>query len=156
MATKKLGQSNILSMEDKVFEKKEIKVTANGEEFTVTIDTKFKDVEIAKVFTELVKRSDYAKKGSLDFDITATMLVLLLKHFTDIEFQETNSMASDIDIEIRTLNALINLGLLEQILENFDKKEIERLSDMLEKHEDGIKYIANNLMASEVFKNATV
>lgn len=156
MTAKKLGQSNVLAMESKAFQRKQITVTANGEEFTVSIDTKFKDTEIAKVISELVKRSEYAKKASLDFDVTAYILILLIKHFTDIEFQETNSMASDMDVEVRTLNALINLGIFEQIIENFDKKEVDRLGEMLEKNQAGIKYMANNIMATEVARNATV
>lgn len=150
MTAKKLGQSNILSLEAKTFKRKEITVTANGQEFKVAIDTKFKDTEVAKVLTELVKRSDYAKKASLDFDITAYILILLIKHFTDIEFQETNSMANDMDVEVRTLNALINLGIFEQIVEHFDKAEVDKLGDMFDKHEAGMKFMANNLMVKEL------
>ena len=150
MTAKKLGQSNILSLEAKAFKRKEITVVANGQEFKVAIDTKFKDTEIANILTELIKRSEYAKKASLDFDVTAYILILLIKHFTDIDFQETSSMAKTMDIEVRTLNALINLGLLEQILDNFDKSEVEKLSNAFEKHEAGLKEIANNLMVKEV------
>lgn len=150
MTAKKLGQSNILSMEANAFKRKQITVTANGEEFEVTIDTKFKDTEIANIFAELIQRSEYAKKASLDFDVTAYILILLIKHFTNIEFQETKSMANNMEIEVRTLNALINLGLLEQILDNFDKSEVEKLSKAFEKHEAGFKQIANNLMVKEL------
>lgn len=150
MTAKKLGQSNILSLEAKAFKRKEITVVANGQEFKVAIDTKFKDTEIANIFAELIERSEYAKKASLDFDVTAYILILLIKHFTDIEFQETNSMAKNMDVEVRTLNALINLGLLEQILEHFDKAEVEKLNTAFEKHEAGLKEIANNLMVKEV------
>ena len=150
MTAKKLGQSNILSLEAKAFKRKEITLTTDGQEFKVAIDTKFKDTEIANILTELIKRSEYAKKASLDFDVTAYILILLIKHFTDIDFQETSSMAKTMDIEVRTLNALINLGLLEQILDNFDKSEVEKLSNAFEKHEAGLKEIANNLMVKEV------
>lgn len=156
MTAKKLGQSDILSLEAQSFKRKEITVTAEGKEFTVAIDEKFKDTEIAKVFTELVKRSEYAKKASLDFDITAFILILLIKHFTDIQFQDTNSTAHDMDVEVRTLNALINLGLFEQIIEHFDKAEVDKLGEMFEKHEAGMKVIANNIMATEVLKDARV
>ena len=149
MTAKKLGQSNILSLEAKAFKRKEITVVANEQEFKVAIDTKFKDTEIANIFAELIERSEYAKKASLDFDVTAYILILLIKHFTDIEFQETNSMAKNMDVEVRTLNALINLGLLDQILNNFDKSEVEKLSNAFEKHEAGLKEIANNLMVKE-------
>lgn len=150
MTAKKLGQSNILSLEANAFKRKQVTVTASGEEFTVAIDEKFKDTEVAKVFAELVKRSDYAKKASLDFDITAFILILLIKHFTDIHFQETNSTAQNMDIEVRTLNALINLGLFEQIIEHFDKAEVEKLGEMFKKHEAGIKIMTNNMMVKEL------
>lgn len=150
MTAKKLGQSNILSLEAKAFKRKEVKVTANGQDFKVAIDTKFKDTEVAKVFAELVRRSDYAKKASLDFDITGFILILLIKHFTDIQFQDTNSLGVDMDVEIKTLNALINLGIFEQIIENFDKEEVEKLAEMFKRHEAGIKIMANNMVEKEL------
>lgn len=149
MATK-LEQSNILALEANAFQRKQITVTANGEEFTVSIDKKFKDTEIAKMFTELVARSEHAKKESLEFDITGHLLILLVKHFTDIQFQETGSIGGDMEIEVRTLNALINLGLFEQIVEQFDKAEVDRISEMLKKQETGLKNIANNIIAMEL------
>lgn len=147
---KKLEQLSILSMEQEAYKRKEIKVKANGEEYSVCIDEKFKDTEIATILTELVKRSEHAKKESLNFDITGHLLILLIKHFTDIQFQETGSIGKDMDIEVRTLNALINLGIFEQIVERFDKAEVSRISEMIKKHQKGLKAIANNIMAMEL------
>ena len=117
----KLNQGNILSLEEKAFKKKEITVTIDDKDFKVVIDKDFKETKITEMFTELVKRSDYARKNDVDFDVTAFLLVLIIKHFTDIEFVEKEELKDTMDYEIRTLNALINLGVFEEIMNNFDK-----------------------------------
>lgn len=145
----KLNQLDLIAMEQQRFKPVELTVEANGEQYSITIQKKFKDTEIARIFTELVKRSDCAREQKLDFDILGTILILLIKHFTDIGFIKCETIEEEMESEIRALNALIDLGLFEQIVSEFDQAEIDRLSEMFEKHKDSVKRISDNFIAKE-------
>lgn len=147
MENKHINQSELFALENESFKKVEVKVMANDQEFTVVVDKDLKETKIAKMFTELIKRSDYARKENIDLDISAQILILLIKNFTDIEFAEPKDIGEMMELEIRTLNALIDLGLFEQIIIHFDKDQMKKIEQMFEKHQKEMKKMADDMIA---------
>lgn len=141
-----IKHSNIISLESKVFTKKTIYVKVEDETFEVVINQKLKDTEIAEIVTELTKRSKLARDNRVEFNVMANIMILLVKKFTDIQFKKsTGNFMKDYEAEIKMLNALINLGILTQVVNEFDQEEINKISQGFIKHKEELKLIGNDI-----------
>lgn len=158
MENKKMKYSNIIALQEKTFKKKEVTITAAGEDFKIVIEQKFKETEIAKLIGELVERSDYAKKMNYDFNILGHIMILIIKHFTDIQFPATKNenIKKDYENEVRMLNALIDLGLLDKIIGQFDQEEFNKIMEAFEKYRDSLRKLNNNELSKDLEAQLTV
>lgn len=152
MENKKMNFNNVLALQEKTFKKKEITISAQGEEFKVIIDQKFKETELTELIGELVERSDYAKKMNLEFNILGHIMILVIKHFTDIQFPNVKkgNIKKEFENEVRMLNALIDLGILQDIISNFDKEEMDKINESFKKCRDTLKNINHNEIAKQL------
>lgn len=151
-----IKHSNIISLEAKVFTKKTIYVKVEDEIFEVVINQKLKETDIADVVRELTQRSKFAKDNKVAFNVMANITILLIKKFTDIQFKKsTGNFMKDYEAEIRMLNALINLGILEQVVNEFDQEEIDKISQGFIKHKEELKLIGNNITAEHFLKEVS-
>lgn len=150
----KIKHSNIIGLENRIFTKKTIYVNVEDETFEVVINQKLKETEIADVVIELTERSRMAKEKNLEFNVMGNIMILLIKKFTDIQFKKpTGNFEKDYEEEVKMLNALINLGLLSKVMNEFDQEEVNKIAQGFIKHKEELKLIGNNLTAQH-FLNA--
>lgn len=144
----KIKQSNVLSLESKVFGKRTITIQTEGETFEVTINEKLKQTEVSQIVVDLVKQSEQAKDNKTDFNLMANIMIIFLKKFTDIQFKkETGDFLKDYESDVKMLNALINLGILSQIMNEFGQEEFDKIAQTFVKSKDDLKLIGNNITA---------
>lgn len=141
----------LLNLSNQEFKKKEIILTHSSGDYPVVIDQKFKETEIMKLVQDLVVRSQYCSKHDLEFNVVENIYLLIVKYFTDIKFSKFKSTEKQYNHEIDVLGALINLGLFKQLIEAFDPKEIEQISQIFEKYKESFKAI-NNTIVTELMK----
>ncbi len=81
---------------------------------------------------------------------------LLLKRFTDIKFNKSKDIVKQINHEVELVRSLVDLGLLEQILNSFDKDSINKLEEIFDKYPKQMGTVINNIVESEVLADANV
>lgn len=152
MENKQLNFNNIISLQDKTFKKREVTISAEGETYTLLIEQKFKETEIAELVGELVDRSNYARHMKYDFNVIGHIMILVIKHFTDLQFPvvKKGNIKKEYENEVKMLNALINLRLLDQIINHFDPKELEKINESFEKYKDSLKQLHDNVIAEQL------
>lgn len=143
-----IKHSNIIGLENRVFTKKTIYIKVEDETFEVVINQKLKETEIAEIVMELTERSKLAKDSNVDFNVMANIMILLIKKFTDIQFKkQTGDFVKDYEAEVKMLNALINLGILPQVMNEFEQEEVNKIAQGFVKHTEELKLIGNNITA---------
>lgn len=133
------------------FKQEDVVIKGNNEkEYTIKISKKIKDTDIMEIVDSLVLRSDMCKKEKIKFDTVMSMYALMIKVFTDIKFSTYPNLKKVFSHEIDMLKALIDLGLLEQILLQFDKEEVNKIQDTFIKYSESYKAINNNIISQSV------
>lgn len=138
----KLNLNTVLMLENEQYQQKEVTIKVNGTDYSVKIKEQFKDTEIAELFNELYQRHMYCQKEGLNYDITSGLMALTIKHFTDIEFSTNGNLKDDFENEVQMLDALINLGIFEQVIQQFDKKEIEKMGKKMGEYSNTFKKLS--------------
>lgn len=142
---------DLIKDSNEVFKKEEVVLIGlNNKEYKLMISKKLKDTDIMAIVDDLLVRSDLCKKESIKFDTVMCVYALMIKYFTDIKFSTYPNMKKQFSHEIDMLKALIDLGLLEQILREFDEDEIVKIQSAFEKYKESFKAINNDLITQEV------
>jgi hypothetical protein len=140
MANKKLTSSNILSLYNKTFTQKAIQVTANNQTFDVLIDEKFQPTKIQNLIMELAEKQQQIKNLNDILDLSFFANYLIIKYFTNIEMVKVD----DLEKSIRVFKALVDLGIFEQIMDQFDEKEMQKVNEYIKKMSDKVKELDKN------------
>lgn len=129
--------NSIIQDANKEYDKKEINVSAtNGKDYKVVLDKKFKKTKMVKLITDMGVRANHCVANEIVFDYTLTTWALILKYFTDIQFNEYKDLTKTYMKECETVGALVDLGLLDQIINKFDNKEVEKLNTLFTEFKD--------------------
>lgn len=125
-----------------IFTQREITVTAcNGKNYTLLIDNKFKKEKITQLISGMVERAHYCKKNDIQFDYTICLWVLIIKNFTDIKFINHKNFGKCYENEIDVLKAMINLEIVEEIMDSFDPKEMNKITELSKSMAQYVSYM---------------
>ena len=142
---KKLNQSNLKKIEKQQFPVKKVQVEAEGEKFNVEIQEVFKPSSVEGCIRYISEVQHEADNNGVDIDMISLGLLSIIKNFTDIEF--TNDILKDLDMFI----LMTNLGITDQIFDEFNQEELDKLGDKVEKMGEELPKaleMFNNLMVS--------
>lgn len=132
------------------FVKEDVVIEANnGKEYTVGVWKKLKDTSIMALVDDVVLRSEMCKKENIKFDVVMSMYALIVKYFTDIQFSTYPNLKKQFSHELDMLKAMIDLGVFEHLIKEFDADEIKKIQDAFEKYGESFKSISNNIIAQE-------
>ncbi|GAV11286.1 hypothetical protein [Paenibacillus sp. NAIST15-1] len=135
--TKQLTIAGI-NKQHKVFNEQE-KITLSTGDF-VLIQKKFKLTSIQNLIVEMTEiLEDAHKKGvyaDLLKDVTFIYFMLILRHFTNL-----NNISTDIEGLIKVCKKLIDLGLLSEIMQSFDKAELRKIDDAMKQVNENSRVI---------------
>jgi hypothetical protein len=145
MSNKKMNSNDIVNLAKKEFAYKVITVTTNeGSEFEIEIQPKLNETKIMQLISDLVERSEYCSNNKIHFDEVFNTYFLLLKYFTTIKFNTYKVLKKQYQHELDTVDALYDLGVLDQIWEHFDAESMEQLEISLNKYTKQMKVLTNN------------
>jgi len=145
MATKKLNANNILSISKQEFSYRQIiVVTPDKQEFEVQIQEKLNDTTVMNLISDLVERSNYCTENKIEFNEILNTYFLLIKYFTNINFNTYKSIKKQYSHELAVISALIDLSIFEQIISHFDKETMEKISVSMNKYSKQLNMISNN------------
>lgn len=119
--------------------KVDVIVEIDGEKraFEIEVYKKFSPVKIQGLLKEYVKNLDiarlkqYQKVKTREFQVNIAepyFLYMLVKYFTNLG----ESMPTEFDKQIASLEHMINTTVLFQIVANFDESEIQKIKEALE------------------------
>ena len=122
----KLTSSILLQEQSKLFVQKQVIVNINKKDYEVLVDQKFLPTKLNQLILESV--SNYDNLKDLDESVKVSYLMLLaIKYFTNVEIAKTDSF----ETQIRVLNALLDLEILDKILGEFPESELEKINDYM-------------------------
>jgi len=143
----KLTSSILLQEQSKLFVQKKVTVNINKKDYEVLVDQKFLPTKLNQLILESVSNYDNLKE--LDESVKVSYLMFLsIKYFTDVEIAKTDSF----ETQIRILNALINLEILDKILSEFPESELEKINDYMLKFNSNIDKFMKDEKGIEYFK----
>jgi hypothetical protein len=142
---KKMKANDIKNIAKKEFAYKKVVVTSNtNQEFTVQIQEKLNDTKISELVISLLERSDYCTKNNIEFNIIQNIYFMLIKYFTDIQFNTYDDLEKTYNHELTTLNALVDLDLFNQIIGYFNQESLIKVQEMFEKYSKQLEPLINN------------
>lgn len=152
---KKIVSNDIINQAKQAFKPREVVVEAiNGKEYKVKIQDNINDTKIAELMTDLLERSEWYKENNLTFNIVQVIYILMLKHFTDIDFRVTENKDEDYANEVNLCNALVDLGLFKAIMEHFTDESSKKIQDAFDVYAKNIKSVHQNEMFKEIVSQA--
>lgn len=117
-----------INKQHKAFNEQE-KVTLTTGDF-VLIQKKFKLTSIQRLIVDMTEiLEEMHKKGvtsDVFRDLTFIIPMLILRHFTNL-----NNIPNNIDGIVKVCEKLIDLGLLEEIMNSFDKEELKKVNEAI-------------------------
>ena len=139
MANKKITPKTIKAAEKNIFSKKRMVTIVNkfGDSYNVTYDKEIKTTKLLRVLDELKDRMLILNKYNVQYDYTAHIYILLIKHFTDIEFPEIHCKTKDeiensFRDEMSMMEALLDLDLYGRIMENFTEENLKDINEFID------------------------
>lgn len=133
----KLSSSIIKSAYSKYFTQKKITIIIDGKNYEVLIDEKFKAGKIAKLVVEAL--TNYEKlKDNDELQLTYIMF-LVIKYFSDIDMVKE----CDFEDQLKVLNAMIDLDIMKNILDSFDKEQMDRVADYFKRFSENINEVVD-------------
>ncbi|MDD4298633.1 MAG: hypothetical protein PHS98_03280 [Bacilli bacterium] len=154
---KKMKAIDVINSSKQVFSKKKIIVTdIENQEYELEIQDRLDESTLASLVSELTIRSEEFKKANIEFDMILNIYILILKHFTNIKFNNYKVLTKQIGHETELLRALINMNLLDQILNNFDENSIKDLEKLFDKYPKQMSQITENIAMEEVIEDADI
>ena len=91
-----------------------------------------------------MERSDYFAKNNLQFEDLYNSYFLLIKYFTDLKFNTYKSIKKQLEYELTAIKAIMDLGIFDQIMNNFDIDTMNKIQEALSKQNKAMQVIANN------------
>ena len=144
----KLNSSVILEAYSKEFSQKKVVITIGNKNYEVLVDQKFRNTVIQEMFLESLNNHDNYKDLSESIK-TSYFMFLLIKYFTDLEIAKTD----DFEYQIRLLNALLDLGIYEMLINSFPESEIEKVNEYVIKFSKNIGELMKDDKNIENLKN---
>ena len=134
-----------------MFDKKEIIIKANNnKEYTIEITPKIKDTELNKIINILMKNAEYCNKKNKEYNFVIDMFAQIIKAFSNIQFNKYKDTWKQIQHDIQVCSALIDLGVYNQIIEQFDKGSIIKLEESFAKYQKSFKMINNQVLSQKL------
>lgn len=153
MTSKKIKANDIINLHSKEFSYKKIIITTpNKQEFEVLVQEKLNDTTIMNLVSDLIERSNYCKKNNIEFNEILNTYFLLIKYFTDIQFGNYKSIKKQYSHELQVVNCLIDLEIFTQIISNFDKETMDKISKVMNQYAKQMDVITNNKIAEMLEK----
>lgn len=118
---KKLNKTNLDKLIKQGFPKKTIAVEIENEEYELEIHEVFKPGLVESSIKYIWKVQNEAAENGKEIDVSTLGMLAVLKFFTDIEF---NGKIVD---ELNKFVDMSNLGIVQQIIEQFDQKELDKI-----------------------------
>ena len=138
MAKKKVKQLTLATLnklDSKLNEKKSVYINIGGDDYEVIIDKHFRKSTIHLLILNYLNiLQDLKSKQEVTFetlmDTNKLLNTLIVKYFTNIPLPEITNIEGLIAVS----NTLLDLGIMEALFnEHFDKNEIEKLVDEVNK-----------------------
>ncbi|GFN32603.1 hypothetical protein [Paenibacillus xylaniclasticus] len=137
ITNKKLSITSIEKQHAKTFNKKQKHILSNGD--YIIIETKFKKTSIIDFITDFFEVVQQMIKRNVDMnimkDITFVQLMLYLKHFTNLD-----NIPVDFEKMVIICRKLIDLNLIDEIINLFDKNELDKVNAMLKEASNNKEY----------------
>lgn len=138
----KLNIGEIKSIISKEYTQKKIIVNANGKDYEVLVDEKFRPSKISKLIIEgIVAQKDLPDVNSVK---TNYYIFLMIKYFMDIGI-DTN----DLTEQLKLLENMVDVGLFEQLANVFTDEDFKILSEYTQKFTDKIKEMGEQNKSQE-------
>lgn len=131
---KKLTGAELKRQVKKLDERDEFYITIDGEEFEVSYDKVFKKSKQVKVLEDMIQLFEESRERAELIEMSAPYVSLMvIKHFTSVE------VSDDIDEAIGTLNSLIDLEILHQIINALPEDEILNMFKLVSESVENMK-----------------
>lgn len=144
--SKKMNLGNLKTIESKTFTTRKVIV----DKYEVNVDEVFRESKIQSMLKEFMEKYNYAKDNDIELDATTYVSVLIIKHFTDIEFPD------DLMGQYQLLNILLDLGYLEPINNAFSESEIKKLNDKMIEYANNINKLIDELKEKELAESEAI
>jgi hypothetical protein len=126
--SKKLSSSVILKQNAKEFVQKKATIDIDGEDYEFLVDQNFRISKIQEmIFEGLSNHKNYKNVNE-----TVRILYfsyLIIKHFTNIDFSQVKTFED----EIRMINSLLDLNIIEGVFKHVPEGEILKVKDFMSK-----------------------
>lgn len=143
----RIKSNDIINEVASIFKEKEFTVTSSeGKEYKILIKDNLNDTAIAEMIDQLQIRAKWCTDNGVKFEIVQCMYGLMLRNFTDIQFQASKDIGKMYHTEIKTMNALIDLGLFSQILEKFNSNSVEKIKNTFTTYAQSMRVINNEII----------
>ena len=119
--TKKLNNANLDKLVKQNFPKRKITVQVEGDEYELEIHEVFKPGLVESSIKYIWDVQNEAAENGKNIDVSILGMLAVLKFFTDIDF---NGKIVD---ELNKFVDMSNLGIVQQIIEQFDQKELDKI-----------------------------
>jgi len=134
---KTLTLGNLQSDSNKFFKIVEKTLTSkSGEQYKVRIKENIKESDIADFFSNMVRRIDYCNKNDIEFNILSTYMFGVLSCCVDLPKIRSKDVVDIIFKEEQMLQAMLDLGLYQVILEEIGKERIDMIAKTITKAEN--------------------
>lgn len=131
---KKLTGAELKRQVKKLDERDEFYITIDGEEFEVSYDKVFKKSKQIKVLEDMIQLFEESRERAELIEMSAPYVSLMvIKHFTSIE------VSDNIDEAIGTLNSLIDLEILHQVINALPEDEILNMFNLVSESVENMK-----------------
>lgn len=151
MANKVLDIKTLSDLSEKTYKTKEIKLKTEGQEFKVICQEKFRNTEVQELVVEWLAIREASLKKGVEVNMYTITYILILKHFTDVPFEDITDVLERTEHYIRMANLLVDLkdedgqDFFNKILFSLDLKEIDKVSQAME--------VASDILLDEAKKN---
>lgn len=155
---KRLDMKELTYLSKKQYPKKNVLIHVEDKEFMVKIETLFKKSEVQELIKEWLEIREACEKANIQVNMYDISFILILKHFTDIPFEEQSDMLKQTEHYIRMTNLLVDIkdsegtSLFQKVFAEIDPNEIKKISVAMSKVSEDIYREIENFENSEEYK----
>lgn len=157
MKNKILDFNTLSSLEQEQYPIGEVELEVGKEKFLVKYEQKFRESKIQDLVKEWMLIQEEVN-NKVDVNMYDISFILILKHFTDIPFDQIDNVLDRIEHYIRMTNLLLNLkdnkdvSLFEKVFSVIDKEQILKVTTTMNKMAKNIIEQTKQLEESEEYK----
>lgn len=158
MENKILNIKTLSNLVDSQYPTKELKLKIGEQEFVVNCQKYFKGSEIQELIKEWMKIKEATLENEIEVNMYDISFILVLKHFTDVPFEEIPNILERTEHYIRMTNLLIDLKdnegvpLFNRIFEALDKEQLTKVTQSMDNASKIILQESQKLQESEQYK----